>query len=518
MKKILLSIALILLNKSLFAQSEMSVFSATGRAGVATTFVTDYQTIGINPANLGIGPKFEFTHFNLGLSEIAFSIYSKALSKKELWQSITDFTGNRFTYQQKKEAVESFKDAPLVINVDITPLAFSVYYPEVGGFAVSIRERVQWYSLFTELTSEILFLGYNSSYFDNIIYWNVDQAGNPVRDTILNILITDDMRDTLSIDHGEVDPGKALMFSQIFDGSKLQMAWFREYNFSYGIQLIKNYSERSHAKYATISFASSSDISLYAGIGLKYIQGFGLIDISAEGGQLKTFSAITPRININYDSVTMANNPSSVIQDPNKILPKPVGRGFGVDFGFNLKYRKKTTIGFAVTNIGSITWNGNVYTAKDDTLLNMASRGFNSYNIFAESEKISGKRGIFDWKGLKKKKVKLPTIIRAGASYKIEDIAEIGFDIVISANKEAGSYQKAILSVGGDFKPTRWLRFSTGFTFGGNYDFNIPIGIRLIVGEEGRWEAGIASRDAVTFFTQKGPTLSAGFGVLRFRF
>ena len=34
-----------------FGQAEMSVFSATGRGGVATTFVTDYQSLGINPAN-----------------------------------------------------------------------------------------------------------------------------------------------------------------------------------------------------------------------------------------------------------------------------------------------------------------------------------------------------------------------------------------------------------------------------------------------------------------------------------
>ena len=495
----------------------MSVFSATGRAGVATTFVTDYQTIGINPANLGMGPEFEFTHFNLGISELAFSIYSRALSKKELWQSITDFDSETFTYQQKKEAARAFKDAPLAINVDVTPLAFSVYYPEVGGFAVSIRERVQWFSTFNELTSDILFLGRNSIYFDFL-----DYCADSLCFSVLTIPNNPSVPDTIreKVFRGFVDPlnpDKPKLFSEIMDGSKLQMAWFREYNFSYGIQLIKSYTETSRAKYATTSFATSANISLYAGIGLKYIQGFGLIDISAEDGELEAFSAITPRIDINYGDAG-AKNPSSVEQDTNKFFPHPVGQGFGIDFGLNLRYREKLTVGFAITNIGAITWDGNVYTAEDTFLIDMESKGFDSYNIFAEAEKISGKNGIFGWKGLEKKKVKLPTLIRAGVSYKIEEIAEIGLDMVISANKEAGSYEKAIFSIGGDLNPTRWLRLSTGFTFGGNYGFNIPIGVRVVTGEEGRWEAGIASRDALTFFTQQGPTLSAGFGFLRFRF
>ena len=38
---------------TLRAQNELSNFSATGRGGVINTFATDYQVIGMNPANLG---------------------------------------------------------------------------------------------------------------------------------------------------------------------------------------------------------------------------------------------------------------------------------------------------------------------------------------------------------------------------------------------------------------------------------------------------------------------------------
>jgi len=40
------------------AQNELSNFSATGRGGVINTFASDYQVIGINPANLGRVPNF----------------------------------------------------------------------------------------------------------------------------------------------------------------------------------------------------------------------------------------------------------------------------------------------------------------------------------------------------------------------------------------------------------------------------------------------------------------------------
>ena len=59
----------------MMAQTEMSVFSSTGRAD-ATTFVTDYQAIGINPANLGWAGRYPKKKVFIGLAESSFSAYS----------------------------------------------------------------------------------------------------------------------------------------------------------------------------------------------------------------------------------------------------------------------------------------------------------------------------------------------------------------------------------------------------------------------------------------------------------
>ena len=113
--------------------------------------------------------------------------------------------------------------------------------------------------------------------------------------------------------------------------------------------------------------------------------------------------------------------------------------------------------------------------------------------------------------------MKLPTTLRVGASFKIKEFAELGVDIIVPMNDGVGNVNKAIIGLGGDIYPLPWLRLSAGFLTGGNYDFQIPVGLTFITGT-GSWEGGIASRDAVTFFTQNGPTLSLSTGFMRFRF
>ena len=53
-----------------FSQIEGYVSSAAGRGGVATTFVTDYQCIGINPANLGFDTLISKKRISFGLLQI----------------------------------------------------------------------------------------------------------------------------------------------------------------------------------------------------------------------------------------------------------------------------------------------------------------------------------------------------------------------------------------------------------------------------------------------------------------
>ena len=92
-----------------FGQAEMSVFGATGRGGVATTFVTDYQSLGINPANLGLVDKYD-TKFSLGLAELGASVYSEALTRTEINNSILSRNPESLSTAEKQEAARELVD------------------------------------------------------------------------------------------------------------------------------------------------------------------------------------------------------------------------------------------------------------------------------------------------------------------------------------------------------------------------------------------------------------------------
>jgi hypothetical protein len=473
------------------AQIEYSSFTNTGR-GAVTTFATDYHALGINPANLGWNWDFENKRFSLGTSEFAYSIHSQALTKTELRNMIKDIiqgNDNKFTYDQKMQAAKDFAQTGFAINADMASFGFCFSTEKFGGIAFRINNRFHWYSNLGETASQLLFQGFNAPYFDSLLYFNGTDTitipnGKYSPDTLQNVL------------SGFANIPKSI--GEVFNNSQINMSWTREWNLSYGRKI----------------FNIDSVFSLYAGAGIKLYQGLALIEAQSTNNQLSAFSSITPAFGIDYGTAAQ-QNPSAITQ--NGWFPKPVGKGWGFDFGINAVLFNKFKIGVSYINAGSITWDGNVYTAQDTLLYDTQNPGLESYNIASQMGDVFGQNGLFKWQGVESKKVSLPSTIRIGAGLRINKKIEIGADVVLPGNTTPGNYENAILAFGGDVMPVKWLRLSAGFVTGGNYDFRIPLGVTFVA-KNGTWEGGIASRDAVTFFTQNGPTLSLAMGFLRYRF
>ena len=477
------------------AQFESSSFTSTGRGG-ATTFATDYQAVGINPANLGWEYKFDGKKVALGMSEMTYSLHSEALSKDELRESFKDIIngeGEDFTYQQKLAAAQDFANEGIALNADLGSLGFSYMNEKLGGIGFRINDRIQFYSVLGNQASDLFFKGRTSNYFDILTY--VDTAGDT----------------SLIANHANLDPDTAtnvisgqvsvpLRFSELFAGSQVSMSWTREYNLSYGRKLV----------------GLDSTFMLYGGVGIKFVQGMAMLDLESDGSTLTAFSATSPVFGIDYGAA-VNTNPSAITQPNDGWLPQPVGHGWGFDLGFNVVIKNKLKLGVAVTNIGSVTWDGNVYTAKDTLLFDTENAGLNSYNVLGQMEDLVGDKGLFKWDGLASKKVNLPTTVRAGASLRFSEKVEVGCDLLLPTNTVPGSLEGARFGFGADITPIPWINLSGGFVTGGNYDFQIPLGITFIA-KGGSYEIGIASRDAITFFAQKGPTLSMSIGFMRFRF
>lgn len=460
------SLVFFICSNFVYSQTQSGAFTVTG-SGYSTAVVTDYQCAGLNPANLGW--KRNNHLMNIGFGETELSIYSEPL-KRQFVNEL--FNADKiFNSEEKQQAVQDFTNTKLQFEGNIGGIGVSFQDEKIGGFAFTVKERLMWDSNLNEESSDILFKGYNASYFDEVYY--DEQTG-----------------DTTGISN---NPQK---ITELFEGTSLQMIWFREYNFSYGRSIIKR-----------------DNFSIYGGLGIKYLQGYSYFNYSYKDGILSAISALNPTLGVDYDTPS----PSKI---ENNDYQK-IGQGFGFDIGLSALLYERFRVAFSITDIGSITWDGNVYTGEDANLIDIQSSGINNYNIFALDDNAA-----FDnlkwggWEGLENKTIKLPMSMRTGAAFMMNDMFEFGTEFYIPLNELPGSYDKLIFGVGTRIMPTRWFRGSIGVVSGGATGTGIPVGISFFPfnNDSFSWEMGVAVRDITSYFLQNNPTLSVAMGVMRFSF
>lgn len=480
-----LALMAFLLPRIAVAQAEFSAFSATGRAA-ATTFVTDYQAIGINPANLGQQWRFANKHVAIGLFEGAFSVHSDALTRDDVRNRLlnADF---RFTEAQKEETARAFADAGAHAGADVMALGVAWLNTNAGGFAFQVRDRMQMDLRLGPKMADLVFRGYRSDYFDLLVL--------ATGDTVTN--------------YGQLSPDSLAMVvlgvatepqlvGRIADGTQATFNWYREFNFSYGRHL-----------------ARSEELEFDVGIGLKYLLGIGIIDIRATNGELSGFSSLSPDFQIDYQQARW--RPDAGLTAATMAFPRTVGQGFGLDLGLAALVRQRWKLGLAVTDVGAMHWNGNVYAAHDGSLVDLASSGLDNLDLINGLEDFITNGGVLDWQQAQAQERPLPTTVRLGLGRLLGEKAEVGLDAIFPLNDAPGSLQAPVLGLGGELRPMRWLQLGAGLLAGGGQALRVPTGITFMAGN-GTWEAGLATRDITSYFTLRDPTLSVSMGFLRFRF
>ncbi|HVD96753.1 MAG TPA: DUF5723 family protein [Cytophagaceae bacterium] len=476
MKKIILTSILSFCCTLAFPQAELSTYSATGRAGVATTFATDYQAIGINPANLGFGRVNEGKKFTLGFLEAAGNVYHQGLSNKDF--STYGLHYKNVTTAEKITAAQKFASNTISANLDFMLFGVAFQDEKFGGLAITVRESFRYYSKLTGLGSDYLFRGATSSAFDSLILSN-------------GAVVANNPNNYSSYQSGGVtiDSGKAnIPFSvgKVIGNSKIKQHWYRDYAISYGRKVL-----------------DKNGIQLYAGVGAKYVAGYNYIDISSDGNVASGKVALNPITKpIQTLGVTSPSN------TPNNNY-QAIGNGYGFDLGLTLSIKQKYKIGVSAVNIGSVTYTKNVYSLKDSAVAQV---------VYRENEGFKGVGQIVAWNGEKKLVVALPAMLRAGASVSLFDYKmELGFDAVIPLNDAAGNFTNPLIAVGGDYKILKTIKLSSGFSMGGNTakKFNLPLGVMFSFNNT--LEFGVASRDVLSYFLTTGNSYSLAVGVLRIR-
>jgi hypothetical protein len=486
MKKLLLLISLFLTGiYAAFGQAEGSVVSATARAGVATTFVTDYQSIGINPANLGMRTKYETKHFTFGLFETNISAFAKGVTTNQMKDYI--FSGNTLSPSTKVSASNLYAQNNISVNVDIMLVGAAYQTDKFGGLAFSINDVVRGNINMSQNFTDLAFSGgLATNYFDKLKLNDQSVVANDPNQY--------NNYGNIGIDSALSTKGVSL--GQVFNGTSVKAQYYRTINMAYGKELFRN-----------------EIFNVSMGVGLKYVMGYYYMNVKSQDGVLTGNVADNPI----FSSVSKTFNLPANNNNMNFLNPQ--GQGYGFDLGLTTEIFDKLKIGVSVLNIGSIKYTHNTYSIQDETI----------HAIKYGSSTGDALNKTINWKPENSFTVNLPTTLRMGASMSLfEKKVEIGGDIIMPLNNEAGNLNKAIYALGGDIQLKKWIKLSSGASIGGNYANNIngysthvcvPLGATFIVGENGGWEISLATRDIVSLvdFNGKSPLYSAGLCALRFR-
>lgn len=487
MKKLLLLIPLLIAGShTVFGQAEGAVVSATARGGVATTMTTDYHSIGINPANLGLRTKYETKNITFGFLETNASVFAKGVTTQQMKDFI--FKGNTLDPSQKNQASALFASNNISANVNLMLFGIAIQSDKIGGIGFSINDVINSNGNLSQNFTNFAFSGgLSTQYFDSLRLNNGTKVPNDPNNYYL-------YNDVIGIDSALSTNGVSM--GTVFNGTAVKAHYFRTFDVAYGREIVRN-----------------EVYNVSVGLGAKYVLGYYYMNMQAENNVIKgniadnpTFSSLS-----NVMNVPSSDNGGNVIN--------PLGQGFGFDLGVTAEFYDKLKVGASIVNIGSINYTKSTFNITDTTL----------HAIDYDASTADAFNQTVFWKESSSFKVKLPTKLRFGASLSLlEKRLEIGGDIIVPLNKEAGNINKTIIAVGGDFYVKRWFKVSSGASIGGNYansidgystHVSIPAGVTFIAGENAGWECGLSTRDIVSLIDAKGksPLYSIGLCVFRFR-
>jgi hypothetical protein len=448
------------------AQNEISNFSATGRGGVANTFARDYQALGINPANLG-RQGTSLVSFTVG--EVGAGIGSQSLTRSQFRQLLLH-PNAALTAAERTALVANLNSKnALNLNADATAFGLALTLPPgLGGLAVAVRQRLSGHVALNQNSADILVNGQQAA----LVQQYYDAAGNPR------------------------GGGSPPLLSVALEGTELQMALTNEFNVGYGVEVLD----------------VPGVFTLTAGAGYRYIQGLGVADVRISGGSLAAYSSLSPVFDIDYGNLASS---SSFNYRSGQDL-QPVGRGHGFDLGLAAEIGKIVRLGVSVTDMGSMTWSGNVVTANDQALVFPPYAGLTDHNVVQNIVNQFGdqRQALFTYQAAQERRASLPTKLRVGGGVRISELLEAGLDVTVPLNQVAGNLPAPFIGAGLDYKPRRWLRLSTGVSGGAGYGVSVPLGLTFVTPV---WEAGFSTRSVAGYFTENNPYASVALGFLRFR-
>lgn len=474
------------------AQNELTNFTATGRGGAINALATEYQALGVNPANLGRanGVKLAFSvgEFGVSLSSRTAprSIFNNyVFNTNQKFERNTDGTDTPAGAAQRDAVVKAFTGENVgVMAVDATPFAISYYHPNVGGIAFNTRYRMFGSADLNETAAELIFRGDNAKVFKNAVGQQIPAASLPLASAALN-------------------------------GTRIQLQAIQEFNLGYGRRVFEG---------------EGVEVSL--GLGFRYLRGIGILDVRADGKTLTAYGALSPVFDAEYPTAIKSNSDFTFKSEDGSSAKFPsVGSGTAFDVGVSATVADKVHLSASIIDVGKMTWKANLVEVEDAKLARFFKdsvtgapaaepyRGPLTYNFWKSLKQFqvngNANDSPFEYSAAQKREVNLPTRLRLGAGTDLSEKVTIAVDGQLPFSKDLpGSYRSALVGAGVTYKPVYWLHLSTGVSGGAGFGASLPLGLAIVTRT---YEGGIATRDITGYFGEKNPYLSLVAGFLRFK-
>ena len=298
----------------LSAQIDFGPPSSVASGGAANAKVKNWMAIGVNPSNLGWDDN---GNVSVMVANVGLDAQARALDYNTFHGALVSPTDS-FSNDRKQTWEKVFTQSPgMYLSAQANWLSASLHFKKVGGFAVSMTDKVYGQVKLSPEAADVLFNGINSSvYADN-----------------LNIT--------------------SQAISKELSGTSIFYTHYREMNLDYGKKIFHFDSNSNHGKF-----------DIFGGIGVKYIWGLANINTVINDDGIDGHSSLyNPNFGKNFGDLFSAP-----------------GHGMGLDLGTSATY-KKWRFSMSVTDIGAIKWQNNQMVAIDTTMptLSSTSYGINSW-------------------------------------------------------------------------------------------------------------------------------------------
>jgi len=454
-----LLIILILPFQPLVAQTDGFLFNYMGM-GAATALATDYQSIGINPANLGYTTDYNIA---IEITGIGTSIYSPSLAAPDLRQFMFN-SGEGLTDEEQVQLANDILTDGIRVSARVTPLAMSFSIGNAGKIAVSAFLRSDQSFQMGASASSLLFEGYDfENYFDTII---TDIEGN-----------------TFGV------ANEPLSLAELTDGTTLDFSLQTAFNIAWGRQWLE-----------------TELMNLYVGVGARYVLSYAELSYASQGGNVAGNAAL---------GLDILNTPDYINTfDPDQEFLTPVGKGFGFDIGVSADFGERITAALSVVDIGNVDYTLNALAFADVIIDTLEFNGIESTEPFDVLSAILKDEEIIAYDGVENFSRPLPTSLRMGAAFRATEYLTVAADFNVPISSSAQAFKEPQLGLGAKLTLARFIDISTGVTAGGGYGVNVPASFVL---NFPFWELGVATRDISIFWNENQPTISYAIGLLRFK-